>query len=37
MSKKIERLVRSIASKKAKIDLTKYKILQHTKECNARN
>lgn len=37
MSKQIDRLVRSIANKKAKIDLMKLKILQHTKECNARN
>lgn len=37
MSKNIERLVRSIAHKKARIDLMRFKILQHTKECNARN
>ena len=37
MSKNIDRLVRSIANKKAKIDLMKLKILQHTKESNSRN
>lgn len=33
----IDRYIRTISSKKAKIDLTKLKILQHCKEFNARN
>ena len=37
MSKQIERQLRSIANKKAKIDLTRLKILQHSKESALRN
>lgn len=37
MSKNIERQLRSIANKKAKIDLTRLKILQHSKESQLRN
>ena len=37
MSKEIERKLRSIANKKAKLDLTRLKILQHSKESSLRN
>lgn len=36
-TKEIETHLRKIAHKKARIDQMKFKILQHTKECNARN
>lgn len=36
-SQKIDRLVRQIAARKAKIDLMKLKKVQHAKEWNARN
>lgn len=37
MTQKIDELVRKISTKKSKIDLLKLKILQHKKECQARN
>lgn len=37
MSNTIDQSVRTIANKKARIELMRLKILQHTKECNSRN
>jgi len=37
MTQNIDELVRKISTKKSKIDLLKLKILQHKKECGARN
>ncbi len=37
MTLSIDELIRKINTKKAKIDLLKLKILQHKKECGARN
>lgn len=37
MTMNIDQLARKIATKRSKIDLYKLKILQHKKECGARN
>ena len=37
MTLSIDDLVRKISTKKSKIDLLKLKIIQHKKECGARN
>lgn len=37
MTLSIDDLARKIATKRAKIDLLKLKILQHKKECGSRN
>lgn len=37
MSSSIDQSVRTIANKKARIELMKLKILQHVEECKARN
>lgn len=37
MTLNMEELVRKISTRKSKIDLLKLKIIQHKKECGARN